>query len=94
MPMMAPRDRRRFTGVQHAVVLDAGAGADEDRIGVLIRTDDRAPPHARLVADDDIADDDGGGGDERRRRNRRTLAFVLDDHSEVTSGPKMFENLG
>src|SRR5262245_53727441 len=78
-------DRRRLARMKHAVVLDAGPGADHDGILILVRPDDSAPPDARFIADGDIADDDGGGRDEGGGRDFRLFAFVFDDHRGLPS---------
>jgi hypothetical protein len=44
-------------GVQHAVVLNAGARTDVDR--GIIGADDRPRPHRRLLTEHDGADQDG-----------------------------------
>ena len=74
-----------FAGMEHAVVLDTCAGADDDRIGVLIGPDDGAPPDARLFPDSYVANDDCGRSDECICCYRGCLPFVLDNHAHFTS---------
>jgi hypothetical protein len=57
-------DRRRLALVNDAVVLDARARADDDRVGVLIRAQHRAEPDARILADRYVADQNRGRSDE------------------------------
>jgi hypothetical protein len=76
-------DRRRLAGVDHAIILHAGARADDDGVGVLIGSQHRAPPDARFVADGNVADNHRRGRDECGRCDVRFLAFVLNDHRDV-----------
>ena len=65
------------------IVLHARAGTHHDRIGILIRSQDRSPPDARFVADRDVADQNSGGGNKSAWGDVRSFAFVLNNHYSI-----------
>ena len=68
------RQRRAGIGMEHAEVLDVGAGAEADAL--VVAADHHAEPDADLFAQFDIADDLGAAGDKAeagRQRGREAI---------------------
>ena len=77
---------RLFVGVDHAVVLDAGPGTDDDPVEVPPQ--DRPEPDARPVLDRHVPDEHRGRRDERAGMHARLRALERNDMGHSLSPPE------